>query len=191
MGKCVNWFMQKVTPGMRFATKRAYDTINTTEVAMSAVEKAIEVNVPVSVAYNQWTQFEQFPQFMEGVKEVSQQGDKLQHWRANIGGKEKEWDAEIYEQTPDQVVAWRSTTGAPNNGRVRFEPLGATQTRVHLQMEYEPEGVIENVGDALGLVGARVEGDLRRFKNFIESRGSETGAWRGEIDGGQVTSSDS
>jgi len=161
------------------------------EATMSEVEKSIEVNVPVSVAYNQWTQFEDFPQFMEGVKEVKQQGDKLQHWRANIGGKEKEWDAEIYEQTPDTSVAWRSVTGAPNNGRVRFENLGANQTRVHLAMEYEPEGVIENVGDALGLVGARVEGDLRRFKNFIESRGSETGAWRGEIDGGQVTSSDS
>ncbi len=158
---------------------------------MSEVEKSIEVNVPVSVAYNQWTQFEQFPEFMEGVKEVRQQGDKLQHWRANIGGKEKEWDAEIYEQTPDQSVAWRSTTGAPNNGRVRFEKLGPDQTRVHLAMEYEPEGVIENVGDALGLVGSRVEGDLRRFKNFIESRGSETGSWRGEIEGGQVTSSDS
>lgn len=158
---------------------------------MSDQEKSIDVNVPVSVAYNQWTQFEEFPQFMEGVKEVKQQGDKLQHWKANIGGKEKEWDAEITEQLPDQVVAWRSTTGAPNSGRVRFEKLGANQTRVHLTMEYEPEGVIENVGDALGLVGARVEGDLRRFKSFIESRGSATGAWRGEIEGGQVTSSDS
>jgi uncharacterized membrane protein len=153
---------------------------------MSTVEKSIEVNVPVRVAYNQWTQFEDFPQFMQGVQEVRQVGEKGQHWRANIGGKEKEWDAEIIEQTPDQVIAWRSITGAPNGGRVTFQPLGPNQTRVNLEMEYDPEGVVENVGDALGLVSGRVQGDLNRFKQFIESRGAETGAWRGEIHGGQV-----
>jgi uncharacterized membrane protein len=156
---------------------------------MSTVEKSIDVKVPIRVAYDQWTQFEEFPQFMEGVQEVRQVGDKNQHWRAEIGGKEKEWDAEIIEQTPDQVIAWRSTTGAPNGGRVTFQPLDANQTRVTLQMEYDPEGVIENVGDMLGFVSRRVEGDLQRFKQFIESRGTETGAWRGEIHGGQVQSS--
>lgn len=153
---------------------------------MSTVEKSIEVNVPVRVAYNQWTQFEEFPHFMEGVQEVRQIGDKRQHWRATIAGDEKEWDAEILEQTPDQVIAWRSISGAPNGGRVTFQSLDANRTQVTLQMEYEPEGVVENVGDALGFASRRVEGDLQRFKEYIESRGRESGAWRGEIHGGQV-----
>jgi uncharacterized membrane protein len=153
---------------------------------MDTVEKSIVVDVPVSTAYNQWTQFEEFPQFMEGVEEVKQLDDKRLHWRANIAGKDVSWEAEITEQTPDKHVAWRSTTGAHNAGAVGFLPEGTDQTRVTLRLEYEPEGFFENIGSALGFVDRRVEGDLERFKTFIESRGSETGAWRGEIHGSQV-----
>ena len=148
---------------------------------MSTIEKSIEVNVPVRTAYNQWTQFEEFPRFMEGVKEVRQLDDKRLHWRAQIAGKEEEWDAEIVEQDPDKRVAWRNTSGAPNAGVVTFHYLEPNKTRVMLQLDYQPQGVVESVGDVLGFVSRRVEGDLERFKEFIESRGTETGAWRGEI----------
>src|SRR3712207_6266665 len=124
---------------------------------MSGVEKSIEVNVPVNTAYNQWTQFEEFPQFMEGVQEIKQLDDKRMHWRANIGGKEEEWDAVVTEQEPDMRVAWKSTTGAPNAGVVTFHRLDDSKTRVALQLDYDPDGVIENVGDALGFVSRRVE----------------------------------
>jgi uncharacterized membrane protein len=153
---------------------------------MPKVEKSLEINVPVSTAYNQWTQFEEFPRFMEGVKEVRQLDDKRLHWRAEIGGKEEEWNAEITEQLPDRRVAWRSTSGARNAGIVTFHSLDSSRTRINLQLDYDPEGAVENVGSAIGLVSSRVEGDLKRFKEFIESRGMETGAWRGEIRGGQV-----
>jgi uncharacterized membrane protein len=148
---------------------------------MASAMKHVDVAVPVSVAYNQWTQFEDFPHFMEGVKEVTQLDDKRLHWRAEIGGKDEEWDAEITEQVPDQRIAWRSTSGAKNAGVVTFHRLADNKSRVTLQMDYEPEGVTENVGAALGVVNRRVEGDLERFKEFIESRGRETGAWRGTI----------
>jgi uncharacterized membrane protein len=155
---------------------------------MANIEKSIEVNLPVRTAYNQWTQFEEFPQFMEGVEEVRQLDDKRLHWRASIAGKTEEWHAEIVEQTPDMVVAWRSTTGAENAGRVSFAPAGMNATRVTLRLDYDPEGIVESAGDKLGFVSRRVEGDLERFKEFIESRGAETGAWRGEIHGGTVES---
>jgi uncharacterized membrane protein len=148
---------------------------------MATIEKSITVNVPVKTAYNQWTQFEEFPKFMEGVREVKQLDDKRLHWRAEIGGKEKEWDAEITEQVPDSRIAWRSRMGAPNAGVVTFHRLTDTSCKVMIQLEYEPEGVVENVGDAIGVVSQRVEGDLKRFKDFIENRGRETGAWRGTI----------
>jgi uncharacterized membrane protein len=148
---------------------------------MSSVEKSIEVNVPVRTAYNQWTQFEEFPRFMEGVEEVRQHGDDQLHWRARIAGTTEEWEAKITDQVPDQRVAWKSTSGAPNHGTVTFQSMGANQTRVTLHLEYEPKGMTENIGDALGFVSRRVEGDLERFKKFIESRGQETGSWRGEI----------
>src|SRR5215208_4872945 len=134
----------------------------------STIEKSIDVDVPVRTAYDQWTQFEEFPRFMEGVEEVRQLDDKRLHWRAKIGGKEEAWDAEITEQIPDERVAWRSTTGSPNAGVVTFHHLNPTTTRVMLQLEYDPEGLVENVGDALGVVSRRVEGDLKRFKEFIE-----------------------
>ena len=149
---------------------------------MPNVEKHIDVNVPVKVAYNQWTQFEEFPKFMEGVESIKQLDDKRLHWVATVAGKKEEWDAEITEQTPDQRIAWTNTTGAKNAGVVTFHHLSDETTRVMLQLDYDPEGVVENVGSALGFVGRRVEGDLERFKEFIESRGKETGAWRGEIE---------
>jgi len=148
---------------------------------MSTVQKSIDVNAPVNSVYNQWTQFEDFPAFMEGVKEVRQLDDSHLHWCAEIAGKDVEWDAEITEQIPDQRIAWRSVDGTQNAGIVSFHKLNDGSTRVMVQMDYDPEGVVENAGDALGLLSHRVEGDLERFKDFLESRGSETGAWRGTI----------
>jgi uncharacterized membrane protein len=152
---------------------------------MAKIEKSVDINVPVRTAYNQWTQFEEFPRFMEGVKEVHQIDNKRLHWRAEVGGKEKEWDAEISEQTPDRRIAWHSISGVRNAGQVSFQPIDDSRTRVTLLMDYEPEGMVEKAGDAIGVVSGRVEGDLQRFKDFVESRGSESGAWRGEIHGGQ------
>jgi uncharacterized membrane protein len=148
---------------------------------MSTITESIDVNVPVRTAYDQWTQFESFPRFMEGVEEVRQLDDTHLHWRASIGGKQEEWDAVVTEQIPDERVAWTSTTGAPNGGVVTFHRLGEDQTRVTVQMEYEPQGMVETVGDKLGFDDRRVKGDLERFKEFIESRGVPTGAWRGEV----------
>ena len=148
---------------------------------MSTIEKSIEVNVPVRTAYNQWTQFEEFPRFMEGVKEVTQLDATHLHWKAAIAGQEKEWDAEITEQTPDQRVAWTSRGGAINGGVVTFHRLSDARSKVMLQLEYAPQGLVENVGDALGVVSSRVQVDLERFKEFIEKRGRETGAWRGQV----------
>ena len=148
---------------------------------MSTIEKSIEVNVPVRIAYNQWTQFEEFPKFMEGVQEVRQLDDTHLHWKAQIGGKDKHWNAVITEQRPDERIAWKSTDGAKNAGVVTFHRLSDQKSKVMLQMDYEPEGAVENVGDAVGAVSMRVAGDLERFKKFIESRGQETGAWRGEV----------
>lgn len=155
---------------------------------MENIEKSIEVDAPLSTVYNQWTQFEEFPRFMEGVQEVQQLGDKRLHWKAEIAGKVKEWDAEIFEQVPDRRIAWRSTTGTKNSGMVNFSSLGDNRTNVSLSLNYDPEGAAENIGDALGFVTRRVEGDLTRFKEFIEARGRETGEWRGEIRGREVKS---
>jgi uncharacterized membrane protein len=149
---------------------------------MSSFEESIEVNVPVHTAYNQWTQFEEFPQFMEGVERVDQLDDTHLHWVAEVAGKTHEWDAEVTEQHPDERVAWKSTTGKMNAGVVTFHRLSDDQTKVMVQIDFEPEGMIENVGDALGVVERRTKGDLERFKQFIESRGMETGAWRGDVD---------
>ena len=148
---------------------------------MAKFEHSIDVHVPVRTAYNQWTQFEEFPHFMEGVHEVRQLDDRRLHWRAEIGGHEKEWDAEITEQIPDERVAWRATSGAPNAGVVTFHHLSADTTRVMLQIEYETDGMMENIGNAVGIASRRMEGDLERFRDFIEHRQQETGAWRGEI----------
>ncbi|MGH8177759.1 MAG: SRPBCC family protein [Steroidobacter sp.] len=151
------------------------------------IESSINVKAPVRTVYNQWTQFEEFPRFMEGVKEIRQLDDEHVHWVAEVGGKEKEWDAEITDQTPDRRIAWRSVSGALNAGVVEFRPIGADETEVRVRMEYEPEGAVETIGSFLKAADVRVKGDLKRFKEFIESRGSETGAWRGEIRGGART----
>ena len=148
---------------------------------MSIIEKSIEINVPVKTAYNQWTQFEEFPRFMEGVEQVRQIDDKHLHFKASIGGKQKEWDAVITEQIPDQRIAWMSRGGSKNGGVVIFSKVSENKSKLNLRLEYEPEGAGEKTGDTVGVVSGRVEGDLRRFKDFIESRGQETGAWRGKV----------
>ncbi|HEY0904482.1 MAG TPA: SRPBCC family protein [Acidimicrobiales bacterium] len=147
---------------------------------MSTIEKSVTVDVPVRTAYDQWTQFESFPRFMEGVESVEQLDDKRLHWKAEIGGVAREWDAEIVDQTPDQQIAWRATEGAKNDGTVLFTPSDAG-TRVTVRLEFEPEGMVEKAGDVLNIVDRRVGGDLERFKDFIEMRGTETGEWRGEV----------
>lgn len=153
---------------------------------MERIEKAIDVDVPIRTAYNQWTQFESFPLFMEGVQQVDQLDDRRLHWVATVAGRRKEWEAEIVEQVPDQVVSWRSVTGALNNGSVQFIPIGVDRCRITLILTYEPEGALERAGDALGLVGMRVAEDLERFKSFLEERQTESGGWRGEIHEGRV-----
>jgi uncharacterized membrane protein len=152
---------------------------------MARVEESIEVNVPVSTAYNQWTQFEEFPEFMEGVESVKQIDDTHLRWVAEIGGKRHEWTAEIVEQKPDKMVAWRALEGHDNSGTVTFEPLDQNRTRINVVMEHETEGLTETLGSALGADSRRVKGDLERFKELVESRGAETGAWRGEVEHGE------
>ena len=149
---------------------------------MSKILEAIDVEVPVRTAYDQWTQFETFPKFMEGVKSVRQLDDQTVHWVAEVAGKQKEWNARITEQTPDERIAWTAIDGAHNAGVVTFHRIDDGRSRVTLQLDVDPEGPIEKAGDALGLVKHRVKGDMERFKDFVEHRGSETGAWRGQID---------
>lgn len=154
---------------------------------MAELAKTITVDVPVHEAYKQWTQFEEFPCFMEAVVEVRQVDDKRLYWRADIGGVERAWEAEIVDQTPDERIAWKSLTGAENGGAVLFKPLADGRTEITLRIRYDPEGITENVGDALGFVGRRVQGDLKRFAQFMEERGRATGGWTGEIHGEKVT----
>ncbi|NYI06960.1 SRPBCC family protein [Allostreptomyces psammosilenae] len=148
---------------------------------MATIEESVTVDVPVRTAYDQWTQFEEFPRFMEGVERIEQRGDRNTHWVTKVGGVEREFDAEITEQIPDERVAWTSRSGPKQAGVVTFHRLDADHTRVMLQLEHEPEGVVEKAGDLLGVTKHRVKGDLKRFKEFIEARGHETGAWRGEL----------
>ena len=152
---------------------------------LRTIEERIEVGVPVSTAYNQWTQFEDFPLFMEGVEDVRQDGDTRLHWIATVGGKRAEWEAEIVEQEPDTRIAWRSLDGRETSGVVSFDKLGDERTAIRLAMTYRPEGALERAGSAAGLDARRVRGDLERFKELIESRGAESGAWRGEIHSGK------
>jgi uncharacterized membrane protein len=149
---------------------------------MSQVEESIEVRVPVRTAYNQWTQFESFPEFMEGVERIEQRTDTLTHWVTQVNGAAREFDAEITQQIPDERVAWTTVGGeARQAGVVTFHRIDETTTKVMLQMDFEPDGFTETVGDKLGFVKRQVTGDLKRFKSFIESRGTETGAWRGQV----------
>jgi uncharacterized protein YndB with AHSA1/START domain len=152
---------------------------------MGATTHSIEINAPLRAVYNQWTQFEEFPRFMEGVEEVRQDGPRNLFWKARIAGKEKRWEAEILEQIPDHRIAWQSIDGTPNSGEVTFEPLDEERTRVTLTMEYEPEGFLEKAGDVLGIPSGRAEGDLKRFRDFIEERGIETAGWNGRIQPGE------
>lgn len=149
---------------------------------MTQVEESIEIEVSVRTAYDQWTQFEEFPRFMEGVEEVRQLDDSHVRWVAEIGGKRHEWDAEITEQRPDERVAWKAVDGKSNAGVVTFHRLGEGRCKVMAQIEFEPEGLVEKVGGALGSADRRVKADLVRFKEMIESRGSATGAWRGSVE---------
>ena len=153
---------------------------------MSRFEETIIVDVPVRVAYDQWTQFESFPRFMEGVERVEQVDDKTLRWTVDIAGKTNTWTAEITDQTPDTRIAWKSTEGAENAGAVMFEPIGPTQTRVRLSLDAEPVGPLETTGDALGFVKRRVHGDLERFKEHVHRKGANGQGWRGEIDGDEV-----
>ncbi|MFF5987129.1 SRPBCC family protein [Prauserella flavalba] len=148
---------------------------------MSTITKAVDVNVPVSTAYNQWTQFESFPEFMEGVEEVRQLDATHTHWVTKIGGSTREFDATITEQHPDERVAWTTDSGPNHGGVVTFHRIGDNVTRVTAQMDIDPEGFAENVADKTGMIDQRVNGDLQRFKKFIEERGRETGAWRGDV----------
>ncbi|MFI0445979.1 SRPBCC family protein [Actinomadura sp. 6N118] len=148
---------------------------------MSTIEQSIDVDVPVRTAYNQWTQFTEFPRFMEGVDQVEQVTDTRTHWRTSIAGVKREFDAEITEQRPDERIAWTSVEEPRQAGVVTFHRLGPEKTRAMLQMEFAPEGVVEKAGDALHVVERRVKGDLKRFKEFIEAQGRETGGWRGEV----------
>jgi uncharacterized membrane protein len=152
----------------------------------SFVEDTIEVDVPVRTAYNQWTQFEDFPKFMQGVEEVRQLDDTHLQWRARIAGKQESWQSEITFQIPDKRIAWRSTSGPPNSGAVSFEPVSDNRTRIKLRMSYRPPGLLEKVGDALGAVKLELSSNLQRFAEFIESRQRETGAWRGSVSGGKA-----
>ena len=146
-----------------------------------SIEESIEVEVPVTTAYNQWTQFEEFPSFMDGVEQVRQLDDTHLRWAAEFGGKRHEWDAEITEQHPDERVAWKSLDGKTNAGVVTFHRLSEDRTKVMVQMDWQPEGLIEKAGEMVGADSRRVRGDLERFKDLIEARGSETGAWRGDV----------
>jgi uncharacterized membrane protein len=148
------------------------------------ITESIEVNVPVSTAYNQWTQFEDFPLFMEGVDHVQQLDDTRLHWAATVAGKTAEWDAKILEQHPDKQISWISEDGKKTRGTVTFEPVAESKTLIRLSMSYQAEGLKEALGSAVGLDERRVRGDLQRFKELIESRGAESGAWRGEVSAG-------
>ncbi len=147
---------------------------------MAYIEKTLHIDRPLRTVYDQWTQFEEFPRFMEGVKEVRQLDERRLRWRAEIGGKEETWEAEITHQEPDRRIAWRNTSGPYNAGLVVFQPAEG-ETEVTLRIDYEPQGLVEKIGDALGFVSRRVQGDLERFKEFIEERREPTGGWRGEI----------
>ena len=152
---------------------------------METIKETIEVNVPVSTAYNQWTQFADFPKFMDGVKSVEQLDDTHLRWVAEVGGQSRDWQAEIVEQVPEQRIAWRATDGDGPNGLVSFEPLGEDTTLVTVEMSYEPEGMKEQLGAKVGLDSRQVGADLGRFKQLVETTGAETGAWRDEVHAGE------
>ena len=149
---------------------------------MSQVQESIDVGVPIGTAYGQWTQFESFPQFMSGVESITQLDDRHSHWVTKIGGVQREFDTEITEQHPEERIAWKSTDGDTHHaGVVTFHRLDETNTRVMIQIDWEPQGLVEKAGSALNVDDRQVKGDAKRFKEFIEKRGVETGAWRGDV----------
>jgi len=156
---------------------------------MTRIQKSIEVGVPITIAYGQWTQFEEFPAFMEGIDTVVQRHDQFLDWTASVGGQTQTWTAKIVDQTPNVRIAWKAVEGAENAGAVLFTELGPDRTRVDLTIDAEPEGAVETAGTALGFLDRRIAGDLERFKSFIEERGQPTGAWKGKIHGSSVTRS--
>ena len=168
--------------GAKDATGSLAGSISLPRGGQMRIEEQLDLDVPVSTAYNQWTQFEEFPFFMEGVDEVQQLDDETLRWVASIGGQRAEWEAKIVEQVPDQRIVWETKDGKETRGSVGFEPLDSSHSRISLTMTYTPEGVLQKVGSAAGLDARRVRGDLQRFKELIESRGTEDGAWRGEIE---------
>jgi uncharacterized membrane protein len=149
---------------------------------MSTVQESVNVAVPVRTAYNQWTQFESFPQFMDGVESVVQTDDTHSHWKTKIAGVEREFDTEVTEQHPDERVAWKSTDGTTHAGVVTFHRLSDNESRVTVQLDWKPEGLVEKAGAAVGVDDRQVKADLKRFKSFIESRGVASGEWRGDVD---------
>jgi uncharacterized membrane protein len=157
---------------------------------MPTYESSIIVDMPLTSVYNQWTQFEDFPMFMDGVESVKQMNDELLHWCASIAGVRREWDARITQQIPDKRIAWESTVGSRIAGDVTFRSADPTRTEITLRMDYEPDTVTEKAGDALGIIQRRVDGDLENFKRFLEERGAETGEWRGQISGGHAVKLD-
>jgi uncharacterized membrane protein len=156
---------------------------------MTRIQKSIEVEVPIRIAYDQWTQFEEFPAFMEGIDSVVQRDEQFLDWTATVGGQTRSWTAKIVDQVPNKRIAWKAVEGAENAGAVLFAELGPDRTRIDLTIDAEPEGAVETAGTALGFLDRRVEGDLKRFKAFIEDRRQPTGAWKGEIHGASVTRS--
>ncbi len=154
---------------------------------MTNITESIDVEAPLSTVYNQWTQFEEFPQFMEGIEEIRQLDDVTLHWKASIAGKSHEWQAKITEQHPDERVAWTAVDGKTNAGVVTVHRLSDTTTRVTVQMDWQPEGLVEKVGDKLGFDERRVKGDLARFKKLVEERGAASGGWRGDVPAGSTT----
>jgi uncharacterized membrane protein len=173
-------------PGSR---RRLTSLVSKGGITPRTIDEAIEVGVPVSTAYNQWTQFEDFPLFMEGVDHVQQLGDTRLHWTATVAGRRHEWDAKILEQHPDRQISWISEDGKKTRGTVSFEPRGDSRTLIRLSMSYQAEGMGEAVGSAAGLDARRVRGDLERFRDLVESKGAESGAWRGEVSAGQSKTS--
>jgi uncharacterized membrane protein len=154
---------------------------------MSRIEKTIEVDAPIDAVYGQWTQFERFPEFMEGVTKVTQLDDRTLAWEAEVAGRTKAWTARITDQTPNERIAWMATDGAQNDGAVTFRTLAPERTEIRLVIDADPEGVVEEVGDRLGFLDRRVAGDLERFREFIEGRRAPTGSWQGEIHGDRVS----
>lgn len=154
---------------------------------MHTIEKSIEVNAPISTVYNQWTQFEAFPRFMKGVEQVRQLDDKRLRFTATIAGKREEWEAEIFEQVPEEKISWRTISGVMNEGTIFFDKLSDGRTLVRAAIAIDPDSLMEKFGSALHIPDSRVKGDLERFRDFIENRVIETGAWRGEIENGKIT----